>query len=93
MRAVIDDRFMEQVNGGADQTIELFGKELSREEFDNMIFEYTKTIGIEGAFTLLEKLTGYTPVFFRYGSPLNLPDADLYYVQEELKEFWNRRAQ
>ena len=93
MRTMISDRFQEQVNGGADQTIELFGKELSREEFDDMILEYTKASGLEGGFALLNQLTGYTPKLFRYSNPLNAPDADLYYVQQELKEFWNRRAQ
>ena len=79
------------VSGGGDPTVNVFGMEMSQAEFNKLMMDTVNEVGGDAALEFFTKVTGQKTGTWHSVLP-QTPMSDSDYMQNELKEYWKRKA-
>ena len=80
---------MEQVTGGnSANSVTVFGQEMSRDEFDNMMLDTAEQLGYKTAAEMFEMITNF-PAYGTYSGERVYASTDRAKMADCLDEFWH----
>ena len=80
---------MEQVTGGnSANSVTVFGQEMSRDEFDNMMLDTAEQLGYKTAAEMFEMITNF-PAYGTYSGERVYASTDRDKMADCLDEFWH----